>query len=336
MELSLRTQRHIDGKMRSETHHHEEAESLKKSHYQWLLETGQEAEAGAVKEADGDYLAAISLYLKGCSPSKAAQVVTSSGGSYELGLLDSICAALEKSGLHEKAGDLYEHLRRFEEAKEAFRRGHGYRKAIDLARHEFPGEVIQLEEEWGDWLMSQKQMDAAINHYIEAGQTRKAVEAALESRQFVKASGIIEFMDAGMAKEAVDMYSRAGRWEAAHKVAMGYLISLYTLNARGSLRSKDLLGGTHIHLAQKLESDGDLREAEKHYTAAEEWMRAVHMYRGANMWEDALIDVVGGDEGAHLLKKPGLVDQAIDYGVESGAFSHAFQLARSCAKHKLP
>ncbi|GMH40816.1 hypothetical protein BSKO_08720 [Bryopsis sp. KO-2023] len=151
----------------AETHHHEEAESLKKSHYQWLLETGQEAEAGAVKEADGDYLAAISLYLKGCSPSKAAQVVTSSGGSYELGLLDSICAALEKSGLHEKAGDLYEHLRRFEEAKEAFR-------------------------------------------------------------------------------------------------------SLYTLNARGSLRSKDLLGDTHIHLAQKLESDGDLREAEKHYTAAEE------------------------------------------------------------------
>ncbi|GMH45662.1 hypothetical protein BSKO_13619 [Bryopsis sp. KO-2023] len=414
----------------AETHHHEEAESLKKSYYQWLLETGQEAEAGAVKEADGDYLAAISLYLKGCIPSKAAQVVTSSGGSYEPGLLDSICAALEKSGLHEKAGDLYEHLRRFEEAKEAFRRGHGYRKAVDLARHEFPGEVIQLEEEWGDWLMSQKQMDAAINHYIEAGQTRKAVEAALESRQFAKASGIIEFMDAGiargyykriaehyrqlhtyeeaeryfikagMAKEAVDMYSRAGRWEAAHKVAMGYLTdtevhSLYTKRARElevegkfkeaeklylavnehdqainmykkqrmydqmvhlvSLYRKDLLGDTHIHLAQKLESDGDLREAEKHYTAAEEWMRAVHMYRGANMWEDALrvaknfggADAsrqvayawgmsLGGDEGAHLLKKLGLVDQAIDYGVESGAFSHAFQLARSCAKHKLP
>jgi intraflagellar transport protein 172 len=26
--------------------------------------------------------------------------------------------------------------------------------------------VIQIEEEWGDWLMSQKAMDAAINHFI--------------------------------------------------------------------------------------------------------------------------------------------------------------------------
>jgi len=33
--------------------------------------------------------------------------------------------------------------------------------------------VIQLEEEWGDWLMSQKAMDAAINHYIESGSSLK-------------------------------------------------------------------------------------------------------------------------------------------------------------------
>lgn len=58
----------------AETHHHEEAQSLKGNYYQWLLETGQDAEAGAVKEDEGDYLAAISLYLKGCIPSKAAQV----------------------------------------------------------------------------------------------------------------------------------------------------------------------------------------------------------------------------------------------------------------------
>ena len=33
----------------------------------------------------------------------------------------------------------------------------------------FPNEVIRLEEEWGDYLVSQKQLDAAINHFIEAG-----------------------------------------------------------------------------------------------------------------------------------------------------------------------
>jgi hypothetical protein len=31
------------------------------------------------------------------------------------------------------------------------------------------------------------------------------------------------YIKAGMAIEAVDMYSRAGRWEAAQKVARGYL-----------------------------------------------------------------------------------------------------------------
>lgn len=31
------------------------------------------------------------------------------------------------------------------------------------------------------------------------------------------------FIKADMAREAVEMYSRAGKWDAAHKVAMGYL-----------------------------------------------------------------------------------------------------------------
>lgn len=35
--------------------------------------------------------------------------------------------------------------------------------------------MIQLEEEWGDWLMSQKAMDAAINHYIESGSSVKVM-----------------------------------------------------------------------------------------------------------------------------------------------------------------
>lgn len=32
----------------------------------------------------------------------------------------------------------------------------------------FPVEVVRLEEAWGDHLVQQKQLDAAINHYIEA------------------------------------------------------------------------------------------------------------------------------------------------------------------------
>lgn len=41
--------------------------------------------------------------------------------------------------------------------------------AVELARVAFPSEVVKLEEAWGDYLVQQKQMDAAINHYIESG-----------------------------------------------------------------------------------------------------------------------------------------------------------------------
>lgn len=67
-----------------------------------------------------------------------------------------------------------------------------YRKALDLARRHFPAQVVPLEEEWGDWLMGQHQVDAAINHFIEAGCSMKAVEAALAARQWSKAAAVLD------------------------------------------------------------------------------------------------------------------------------------------------
>lgn len=58
----------------AENHHHSDLASLKANYYHWLIDSGQEAEAGEVKEKEGNYIAAINLYLKGCIPSKAAQV----------------------------------------------------------------------------------------------------------------------------------------------------------------------------------------------------------------------------------------------------------------------
>ena len=62
---------------------------------------------------------------------------------------------------------------------------------MELARHAFPDEVVSLEEEWGDHLADNKQLDAAINHYIEAGKTLKALDAAIHARQWKKAVQII-------------------------------------------------------------------------------------------------------------------------------------------------
>lgn len=67
-----------------------------------------------------------------------------------------------------------------------------YRKALDLVRRHSPAEVVALEEEWGDWLMSLHQVDAAVNHFIEAGCSLKAVEAALVARQWQKAAAVLD------------------------------------------------------------------------------------------------------------------------------------------------
>lgn len=87
------------------------------------------------------------------------------------------------------------------------------RKAVELARQVSPTSVITLEEEWGDYLSSQKQMDAAINHYIEAGCTIKAVEAAIADRQCAKAAGIVEFLQPSKAapyhKRIAQLYEEA-------------------------------------------------------------------------------------------------------------------------------
>jgi intraflagellar transport protein 172 len=46
---------------------------------------------------------------------------------------------------------------------------------------------------------------------------------------------------------------------------------------------------------------------------------------------------LGGDAGAALLQKFGLLEAAIDFAMESGAFAHAFELTRAGhLKAKLP
>ena len=58
--------------------------------------------------------------------------------------------------MHEKAGEFYERMNILDQALDSYVRGHAFRKAVDLARRSFPSHVVHLEEEWGDWHVSQK------------------------------------------------------------------------------------------------------------------------------------------------------------------------------------
>nr|XP_024359094.1 intraflagellar transport protein 172-like isoform X9 [Physcomitrium patens] len=415
----------------AESQNHPDYASLKQGHYEWLLQTAQEEEAGKLKEVDGDVIGAITLFLKGGLPGHAADCVSNHTlYTFPDDIMESIANALMRANKFEKAGDFLEMLGKYERAKEAYKRGRAYRRAIDLTRRVFPGEVAALEEEWGGWLVSQNQVDAAINHFIEAGCIEKAIESAMASRQWTKAVQIVDaqdikitipfceriarhfeaakqyaeaeifFVRAKLASEAVEMYIRANKWDAAHKVAAHHLsepdaAALYLQRARQleavthytdaeklyieaqepdlaidmynkarkfdhviqlvSKYRQDALAETHLRIAQQLEREGCLRGAEMHYQGAQDWRSSVKMYTSNGLWEDALRVAklfggvpgskqvayawavsLGGDTGAQLLVKLGLVEQAIEYAMEAGAFEHAFDLCCVSLNHKLP
>eukprot|EP00744_Colponema_vietnamica_P002535 GILI01003961.1.p1 GENE.GILI01003961.1~~GILI01003961.1.p1 ORF type:complete len:1242 (-),score=439.08 GILI01003961.1:257-3580(-) len=414
----------------AEKMNHPDVKEHKANFYQWLLETHQEEKAAELKERQGDYQTAVALYLKGGLPARAAALIQTTPQQYSQELLERVATALTNANMHDKAGDLFEKMDMLQRALDAYIRGQAYRKAVDLARRSFPSQVVSLEEQWGDWLVSQRQVDAALHHYIEAGVFQKAIEAAINARQWSRALQLLDkqeahiarpyyrliaghyrdmrqfedaerfFLRAGAAREAVEMYSQAGRWDAAHRVAINnmpeaevaklYIEQAQRLEAQGKLKEaekkylqvnepdlainmykkvkqyenmvrlvgqfrKDLLKQTHLHLAQQLELEGNLKQAEHHYGEAGEWQASVNMYRGQDMWEEALrvakfhggpaahkrvanlwAQSLGGDAGSKLLIRLGLIDQAVDYALELFQFDQALKLAQANCKSKLP
>lgn len=285
---------------------HPELETLKKNYYQWLLDTSQEGRAGQLKEKENDPGAAVNLYLKAGMPARAARVVVSNEellGSSEL--VSRVAGALTRAECYERAGDLFERARDYKQAMECYKKGESWNRAVELARHAFPDSVVQLERLWGDHLCQIKQLDAAINHYIEAGEILKAAEAAIASRQWNKAVQILELQDESVAqpfykqiadhyakigehehaeefyvkaaatKDAISMYNTAGKWESAHRLASTFM-------------KPEEVQNLYINQAKVLESQDKYRDAERLYITVEEPDMAITMYKNLRMFNDMI------------------------------------------------
>lgn len=260
-----------------------ESDELLKEQMSFLLKTGQDEKAGSVLEARGDLDQAMTLYLKANQPTKAARLLLKSQQLlHDEEVFSRVINSLIASGLKififfffaknyhslhsatannlsllelfELAGDLSRKVKRSNEAVDYYRKGNAFARAIELARNISPEEVTTLEEEWGDWLLSRRQPDASISHYIEAGATVKALQAAVTAKQWRKAVQIARVLDepdeirhfavelsdhlsqignvagaeeilirAEMYKEAVDLLNRHGQWEKAYDIAEKYL-----------------------------------------------------------------------------------------------------------------
>merc|ERR1719181_1177479 len=341
---------------------HPKVMHLKNFYLQWLLSTQQEEKAGELQEAEGDYEKAIELYLRGGMAAKAAAVVQRHNANYKQELLQKIVHSLQSSNMHDRAGELYERMGMVDSAMDAFRKGHAYRQAIELAKQNNPSVIMQLEEEWGDWLVSQRQVDAAINHYIEANSSTKAIDAAMSARQWHKAEQLLDqasigaepqfalpfyeklaahyassrqfelaeraFVKSSRPQRAVKMYVEVGQYEKAHKVAKAHMAP----NERTEL---------YISLAQGLEQGNKLSEAEQLYLLVNEFDLAINMYKKREEYEQMLRLVskyrkeLLNDTYKHIAEQyemKGNLKKAEHYYVEAKMWTSAMSMYRQLEK----
>lgn len=268
-------------------------------YYDWLMETKQYEKAGETKEREEKYMEAINLYLRGGTPARAANVVTNHNLKPETQLLEAIAAALMKAQIFEKAGEFFQNLNMDERAIHAYRKGHFYSRALEFVREKHPDRVEAMEEEWGDYLVSQNNVDHAINHYMEAKKFTKAIKAAIDSRQFTKAVQLLEsetiedeaavkkfyaaigrhyediheytdaeryYVKGGWISETVEMYHRAGMADHMYRVAQRHL-------------SQNELVALFVSQAKQLEEKGDYAGAERIYLKVNEADQAIVMYK---------------------------------------------------------
>ena len=214
--------------------------------------------------------------------------------------------------------------------------------------------------------------DEAERFYLRGGAPQEAVEMYSKINKWEKAHRVAtqHMTQAEVAMLYITQAHRleqAGKFKEAERLYVmvhepDLAINMHKKNRRyddmirlvASYR-KELLVETHLHLAQQLETEGNFKLAERHYVEANDWGSAVNMYRANDLWDEAIRVAqrhggpaaskkvsyawavsLGGEAGAKLLTKFGLIEQAIDYATESGAFEHAFALAQNSKKEKLP
>merc|ERR1711881_629346 len=138
-----------------------DADEMRDEYLKKLEEGRREEEAAELHLKSHNYKAAISLFIRGGMPARAAAVVLDHGVDVGKEMLEPIAAALAKAKMFERAGIFFERLEFDERAIDMCRRGNAYRSAVKLAQRKFPELVTTLEDEWGEYCLPQAAHDQA-------------------------------------------------------------------------------------------------------------------------------------------------------------------------------
>ncbi|KEP60146.1 UNVERIFIED_CONTAM: intraflagellar transport protein 172, putative [Hammondia hammondi] len=292
----------FDASIRLAVRENRDVTQMKVQFHRWLMESGQEEKAGKAALRNGkDPELAVKCFMEGGLPFKAAGAIASNEQvSFSPTLLASVAAALSACKLHEKAGDVFRRLGDTEKAVAAYRKGASFKKAVELSREFRPAAVAEIEEEWGDWLLERHEPEAATLHFVEAGCTRKAVQACLRAKQWKTAFRFLQelrmregeeaarpylldlaetftaigslseaqccFVQAGSCGKAVRVYVEAGHTDRGLQLAAEYL---------SEAERKTVVE----EIAQSLEEKGKLAEAEQAYASINEFDEIIALLR---------------------------------------------------------
>jgi intraflagellar transport protein 172 len=340
----------------AEKYNHPDIVGIKSQYYNWLLSNDQLDKAADMKEREGDFMTAISLYLQGGYPAKAANLVKSyDTNKFDNATLENIIKSLNIVGIYEKSGELLEMMGHYQRSLESYQQARCYSKAVEIARKYIPNRVERLEEEWGDYLLSQKHIEAAIVHFIEANCKEKAIEASIQARKWEKAIELCNsvsfdisrtfFVDIGnhfaaqrqfdtaekyflKAKEPVhafNMFVTYNKWEKAELIIKKYM---------SDEDSSKIIAAQ----ASKFEEEGKYKEAEWLYIMAGEHDIAISMFKSLKQYDNMLRLVnkyrpdfikKTNDMVAQYLEQDKNFKQAEHHYIESGNWKSCVEMYRS-------
>ena len=283
---------------------------LEEKRLNWLMKTGQEAEAAAIKEAAGDLLGAINLYQKSGRIVKAANVILEANSSSKIRneisqqLIGSLIDQLKSVELYEEAGLLYESnlLSDFDSALDCYVKGNAFTKAIDLARRHFPDSVVELEGKYGSYLFHQmRDPSSAVSHLIEAGKLDLALEASIQAGQFDRAAEIavvIDKLNPTVGKQIADYFVQQDNFDQAVELyvqsncikdAIKLLVAKNQINKSLKLAKKFMAQDEVVDLFTDLAShSSNHKEAEKLYLAINDTDSAIEMYKSREKYDEMI------------------------------------------------
>ncbi|CAD5229200.1 unnamed protein product [Bursaphelenchus okinawaensis] len=274
----------------------------------------------------GDYSSAISHYLESGVNSKAVDAAIR---GKEWAKAIEVVATLSK----EESREFYEKLARHFEANGEYDRAERCYIDADMMR-----EAVEMYNKAGKWSEAYKlALDILGVEKTQELYFEKAQELE-EQGQYGTAEEL--YVAVGEPNNAIAMYKRLNKLEDMMKLVEKF--------------HYDKVNDIKVTLAQQFVDSGELKNAEEYYLSADEWKLAVAMYRDNGKWADAYrvaqsyggdaarkqvsylwSKSLGGEAAVKLLQRHGVLDDAIDIGVDKGDFDFVFEICRLGAQNRL-